>query len=290
MTYDFCLNPLSLPAEGAQKAFSFLNKIFVGIAAVCGDENAVLLYSNSILNNTQLAEGYTFNDYKNDLLIGTDHDLAFFVLGIEDKSPFLDKIPDKDTHEIMNYNLKIYDMPISAAESDILKYASLHNAILISLPTDRLWEKETLPVKLENIYTTIVDEVDLLNVFNDKVIHLSQEADWKGQLSNVVFSDDFIMWYNDLHEKNQLHVKNLLKRAYELKFRGTIEQTKEIKDTGDKIWEWRGGCPFCGKGRIRILYKPYQSKHLILIGFIKTSNDYTSEISIAEKALKGMQG
>jgi hypothetical protein len=95
--------------------------------------------------------------------------------------------------------------------------------------------------------------------------------------------------FSTLDEKNQLHVSNLIRRACGLNFLGTIEQAKQIKGTKEKIWEWRGGCPHFGKGRIRILYYSTGGNHYILCCFIKTDNDdYTQEIHVAERVLEEM--
>jgi hypothetical protein len=289
MTYNICLNPLSLPAANANAAALFLDDIFMGIASLYNKENNVILYSGSLLDDVEFASSYTFRDYKNKLITEMNQDLALFVLELEDKSPFLDKIPDTEIETIMNYRLKIFETPFDRAESDILIYASLQNAILMSLPTNDLWKHEILPVKLENVKTNLIDEVDLLNIFSHKVDHLLVESDWKEQLAGLVFSSIFNDWFDCLHEKNKIHVKNLLTRAYELNFRaGSSEQAKEEKGTTEKIWEWRGGHPLCGKGRIRIFFSSQKSKNYILYGFIKTSNNYSNEIREAENALRGL--
>jgi hypothetical protein len=53
-----------------------------------------------------------------------------------------------------------------------------------------------------------------------------------------------------------------------------------------RAWEWRGGCPHFGKGRIRVLYASFSGKILVLNGFIKNNNDYTSEVRVAEAMLE----
>jgi hypothetical protein len=285
MKYEFCLNPLSLPAENSDKADAFLNDIFIGIAGLYNHKNTVTLYSNEKLNNTEIADSYTYKDYKIKLIQEGDKDLAEFVFEIEDRSPFLEIVSDMIIEELTQYEMDVFEIPANAAEYDILKFACLHEAVLISLPTNPIWQKEIIPVKLRNTKTYHTNEIDVLNIFDQHVSHLYSKADWKAELPNIVFSGKFEKWYKDLHEKNQLHVTNLIKRAHKLNFTGTIEQTKKIQGSNKNIWEWRGGCPAFGKGRIRILYKPEGEKYYILLGFIKTTEELTGEIQAAETAL-----
>jgi hypothetical protein len=285
MKYDFCLNPLCLPAENIDKANTFLNDIFIGIAGLYNNKTTITLYSNEKLNNTQLADGYTYKDYKIRLIQEGNKDLAGFVLEIEDRSPFLEMVSDVIIEELMQYEMNVFEIPANTAEYDILKFSCLHEAVLISLPTSPIWQKEAVPVKIKNTKTCHIDEIDVLNIFDHNVSHLYIKTNWKAELSNIVFSDKFENWYKNLHEKNKLHVANLIKRAHILNFTGTIEQTKKIHSSDKNIWEWRGGCPAFGKGRIRILYKPEGGKYYILLGFIKTTEELTGEIQAAETAL-----
>jgi hypothetical protein len=147
--------------------------------------------------------------------------------------------------------------------------------------------RSAISISMTNATTNDIDEVLLLNISDATIAHIPQ-YNWKNNLSDaIVFSEYFNNWYNELTEKNKLHIANLLKRADEMGFDGTIKQTKTIEGSAKAIREWRGGCPDIGSGRIRILYKSERHKFYILYGFIKTSeNDYISAIKKAEHALK----
>jgi hypothetical protein len=285
MNYDFCLNPCSLPVNNISDANTYLNDIFVGIVELCDDNSQMSLYSNEQLNKTKITDSYTFYDYKMSLM-ENDRELADFVFNLEDRSPFLDFLSESEIMDIMKYNFTLFDLPLDSSEYDILKFACLKDAILISLPTNNLWINETIPVAIKNVKSGTTEKNDILNIYNSIVSHLKTEYDWKMELKNIVFSTVFDQWFVNLDEKNQLHVSNLLKRAFLINFHGTIEQTKIIRGSSKKIWEWRGGCPHFGKGRIRVLYASFSEKILILNGFIKSNNDYTGEVRIAEAMLE----
>jgi hypothetical protein len=286
MTYEFCLNPLSLPADTPDNANNFLKDIFTGIAGLPLANSVISLYSDKELDKTEISPGWTYYNFKYSLIDARELDLANFVFELEDKSPFLEFIRDEEFLKLTEYDMKLFNtIPMDGNEYDIIKFACLHDAILISLPTSMQWEKDTLPVSMTNISTYEFDEVNLLNVFGVPVGHLVPRYDWKKELSEkVVFSLQFDEWYKNLYEKNQFRVANLLKRANAMNFNGTDKQTRAIEGSSKAIREWRGGCPCSGSGRIRVFYKTEGDKTYILYGFIKTSDNYEAEIRAAETA------
>jgi hypothetical protein len=284
----FCFNPSSFPAVDAEKGKLYLTDIFKGVASFCTLDNKVVLYTDTELKHLEISANFTFQDYQEYLKTINDMDLAVFVYDIEDKSPFLNKIPDNNIFELMNYNIKLFDGPIVGSCADILKYACLQGHVLISLPTAPCWETNCIPVTLINTQNRYdIEDIELLNIFNSNIAQLIPCNDWREEYENVIFTNEFNQWYDGLREKDKVHVIHLLKRAHSLNFKGTIEQTKSLDDSAEKLWEWRGGSPQFGKGRIRVLYKSQTGKHYILWGFIKRGfvNDiYDKEIKIAENA------
>jgi hypothetical protein len=281
------------PANSSDTGNTYLNSIFKGLASLCSPDNKIVLYADKELKGTKISTNYTFQDYQQYLLTIDDRDLAVFVFEIDDKSPFLDKIPDENIDELLNYSVKLFDYPLVDSGSDILKYACLQGHILISLPTNTCWESNSIPMILINTKNRgDIENVDLLNIFNSDISQLIIRTDWRKEFEDIVFADEFNQWYNDLTEKNKVHVTNLIKRAYSLNFKGTIEQTKKLDDSKKKVWEWRGGSPQFGKGRIRILYKSQSDKHFVLCGFIKVGfvdDIYDTEIKIAETAWDNLE-
>jgi hypothetical protein len=116
---------MSLPVDSKENASSLLGDIFIGIADLCDENSLVVLYSNEQLNNTKISEGFTFYDYKENLLKSNNRDLAEFVFKIEERSPFLDFISESKISDIMKYDISLFEIPIVSSECDILKYACL---------------------------------------------------------------------------------------------------------------------------------------------------------------------
>jgi hypothetical protein len=287
MNYEFCLNPLSLPVDTRENAKQYLNDIFCGIAGLSSSENNMVLYADKNIDETKISADWTYSDYKSDLLESNERDLAGFVLELETRSPFLDFINDGDFLQLAEYEMKMFrHSPMIGPEYDIIKFACLQNAILLSLPTNDLCRRSTISILITNATTNYTDEIVLLNIFDATFAHIPQ-YNWKNNLSDtIVFSEAFNHWYSELTEKNKLHIANLLKRADEMRFSGTIKQTKAIEGSEKAIREWRGGAPDIGSGRIRILYKSEQHKFYVLYGFIKTSeNEYVTAVKRAEYAL-----
>ncbi|GHV96219.1 hypothetical protein AGMMS50293_25390 [Spirochaetia bacterium] len=287
MNYEFCLNPLSLPAAAKDDANTFLTEIFRGIAGLPLAESVVTLYSEKKLDETEVSSGWTYYDFKSSLINTNEIDLAGFVLELEDKSPFLEFVTDEEFLKLADYDLRLFETtPLNGSESDIIRFACLHEAILISFPTADIWKKDSLPVAITNISTREVDEISLLNIFNTSVEHIIPQDNWKDGLSaNIIFAEEFDAWFSSLQQKNQIHMANLIGRADKMNFAGTDKQTKLILGSSMAIREWRGGCPMGGSGRIRFFYKSTAGKIYILCGFIKTNNDYEAEIRVAEGIL-----
>jgi hypothetical protein len=287
MKYDFCLNPLSLPVDTVENAENYLIAIFTGIAGLPIADSTISIYSDGKLDDIEITPGLTYRDFKIRMANSGNNDVAGFVLEFDDKSPFLEFVPNDDFEKLTEYDMKMFgNIPMDAPEHDIIKFACLCEAALISLPTDAFWTKESIPVTMTNNTTREVDEVNLSNIFNESVECLIPNNNWKAHLpKNIIFSPVFDGWYNGLLEENQILVEKLIKRADEMNFIGTIKQTKALVESEKSLWEWRGGCPCSGSGRIRVLYKSMGGNHYILSGFIKTFGDYASEIRVAENAL-----
>lgn len=173
-----------------------------------------------------------------------DPDLAFFVASIEDISLFLDIIADSDFLEIADYKLQICNSVCK--EYDIFKFACLKDMILISLPTNEFWKNSNIPVIIIQ-GNTLPTKVDLLNIYSDNVSHLLHSENWQKKLRECIFSDKFNQWYCDLSDKDMLRIENLLKRACSIKFKGTIEHTQQLKNSKEKICEYRAVVPLTVK-------------------------------------------
>lgn len=284
MKYEFCLNPASIPAASRHEADKYLDAIFIGIASLC--QNTIpKLFSDDKLDTVEVAKNYSYATYR-ESIVKRDLDLAGFVLSIEDLSPFLDIIADSDLLEIADSSLQICNSVCK--EYDILKFAYLKDMVLLSLPTSEFWKSTDIPVIITQ-GNTLPIEKNLLNIYSDDVSHLLHNENWQEELSECVFSDNFNQWYCELPGKDKLRVENLLKRAYSIKFKGTVEQTKQLKNSKEKICEYRGGCSSYAKGRIRILYKTQSNKFYVLLGFVKHSNDeYDDTIPLAENIFKSL--
>ncbi|MDR1787407.1 MAG: hypothetical protein LBR16_03030 [Treponema sp.] len=287
MNYEFCLNPLSLPVDTKEHANEYLTDIFRGIADLLSTGSSGVLYSDASLDKTFLAADWTYGNYKSELIYSQEHDLASFVLELDTRSPFLDYVNNEDFCCLTKYQMKMFGKtPLVSAEHDIIKFACLKNAVLVSLPTTALCQRESIPITLIDEAAQDSDEITLFNIFNAGTTHIPRD-DWKNSLSdNILFSSTFDEWYCDLSAKNKLHVASLIKRADVSRFTGTTKQTKAIINSSNSIREWRGGCPDVGSGRIRILYKSDKGRVFILFGFIKISpHDYTAAVTRAETAL-----
>jgi len=287
MNYEFCLNPLSLPVDTKEHANEYLTEIFHGIADLLATGSRGVLYSDASLDKTPLSADWTYGDYRSELIYSQEHDLASFVLDLETRSPFLDYVDDEDFCCLAKYHMNIFGTtPLDSAEHDIIKFACLQNAVLVSLPTTSLCQRESIPITLVDETAQDSAEITLFNIFNAATSHIPRD-DWKKSLSaKILFSSDFDEWYCGLSEKNKMHVAGLIKRADVARFTGTTKQTKAIANSSKSIREWRGGCPDIGSGRIRILYKSDKGSVFILSGFIKTSgHDYTAAVAKAEIAL-----
>ena len=92
-------------------------------------------------------------------------DFAEFILNIEEKAPLVDHIDDCDLNEIADSKVYIYETPFN---NDCIKYACIHDTVLLSFPTSEIWKNNKLPFHIISKNTNTRNG-NLRNLFDENI-------------------------------------------------------------------------------------------------------------------------
>ncbi|MDO6427242.1 type II toxin-antitoxin system RelE/ParE family toxin [Thalassotalea sp. 1_MG-2023] len=295
MEHLLCINTNSFPAVNKEEAISLFMSSLQGVLELfVGDDDRVVFYldtdNNAGLQELELSSGFFFNDFLLHLEERNELDLLTVLYEIIDKSPALDYFNDEQLDNISQYTYYIagyglHDRP------EVFSISNYFNAKLFSLETGGLWRNHKLTfTRTEageyNSYTVVID-----NIANKEHGRLLSEEYSAVELSNAcpnsIISSNLTDWFNGLDSNNKLVVYNKLRYCNQRGFRGNEPLFKQLQNA-DSIWEARFDA-YSG-GTIRVLYKLHDQVNILLLGFIKKSNNegYDTNIERAKRIFDEM--
>jgi len=292
-----CLNPNSFPAASAEQAYQLFEDSWQGVLALYQSGDRYLLYLDTLSNDNLydfcLAESFTYDDFLNLLMMRGERDLYSFLTQLEDKSPALDHLDAETLDDIASYSFYMPDHPVPK-HADTFSLAYFLDAILLSINTTPQWANHQVTIARVADDGRYIDEKLALHHIATQTHGLQlfqqfSQDDIKAVCAQAVMTAEFVTWYQELIAENKRRVLDKCKLACERHFQGAKPLFDSLTNS-DGIREIRFSA-YSG-GAIRILFKAMSdTKHAILLGFIKKSNSegYDENIPKAEKLFRQLQ-
>ena len=292
-----CLNPNSFPAASAEQAYQLFEDSWQGVLALYQSGDRYLLYLDTLSNDNLydfcLAESFTYDDFLNLLMARGERDLYSFLTQLEDKSPALDHLDAETLDDIASYSFYMPDHPVPK-HADTFSLAYFLDAILLSINTSPQWANHQVTIARVADDGRYIDEKLALHHIATQTHGLQlfqqfSQDDIKAVCAQAVMTAEFVTWYQALIAENKRRVLDKCKLACERHFQGAKPLFDSLTNS-DGIREIRFSA-YSG-GAIRILFKAMSdTKHAILLGFIKKSNSegYDENIPKAEKLFRQLQ-
>lgn len=292
MDHSLFLNHLSFPANDRVEAYSQLFEAFQGVLCLNRPNDRFLLYfDGENIETCELANGFTYADFKRKLEDNQEIDLLVFIYEIEDKTPSMEYLSEEYLEYLCDVTLYIKGKPYK--NMDIFGHALLQSGIMLSLGTDILWcnhiiefcclEKESYIPLICKVYN-ISNEQNGLTVL-DEIFYNIQEI-----CSDALFTEQFLLWFNELNSEDKNKTKSILTYCYENSFRLGRPRIDTLNGSiFPNMKEICVGTAYGQRGMIRILFAMDSNRRAnILIGFIKHSNDYSEHIAIADSLFSAL--
>ena len=290
MDHIVCLNSNSFPAANSDKAYGLFNDSLQGLLALNTGADRYMIYHDSSasepLAEFQLSQAFTYSDFKEKLRDKGEDDLFLFLEEFEDKSPAIDFLSDDIVDDLGCYS---FYMPQYAAVKypDVFGIAWFVPAILLSIYTDEQWNSHKISIARASDDGQYIDEeLTIKNIaryeHGQSLHHEFHQIDIKNVCKASMLTNDFVSWYEEQTKDNKVRIQDKLKLACERQFNGGTPLFDNLKNA-DGLREIRFSA-YPG-GAIRILFKALgNSKHAILVGFIKKNNNegYVENIAIAK--------
>jgi len=292
--HNLVFNHLSLPAEDKEIAYKLFLDSLKGMLSVGEDSDRYAIFSDagSDFSKVELASGYNFEDFRNDLQERGEEDMNLVLFEVEDKTPMLDHIPDALIEVIAESCFYFPDQPYTTTV-DILGIAWHLNATLLSLGTAEIWRQAE--VNFAEFSDNPLNGSTLPNISckeHGVAIRTRRLAIEVGTLQvqflDCQFSQPFLAWNESISKPLQARVREKIRLAVDKKFAGGKPLFETLSDAGG-IRELRFSN--IDGGAVRILFKTISGGKVgILSGFIKKSNSegYAESIPIAVAELKKM--
>lgn len=292
-----CLNPNSFPAASAEQAYQLFEDSWQGVLALYQSDDRYLLYLDTLSNDNLydfcLAESFTYDDFLNLLMARGERDLYSFLTQLEDKSPALDHLDAETLDDIASYSFYMPDHPVPK-HADTFSLAYFLDAILLSINTSPQWANHQVTIARVADDGRYIDEKLALHhiatqTHGQQLFQQFSQDDIKAVCAQAVMTAEFVTWYQALIAENKRRVLDKCKLACERRFQGAKPLFDSLTNS-DGIREIRFSA-YSG-GAIRILFKAMSdTKHAILLGFIKKSNSegYDENIPKAEKLFRQLQ-
>ena len=293
MDHIVCLNSNSFPATNSEQAYELFNDSLQGLLALNAGNDRYIIYHDSVtsepLAEFQLSQDFTYTAFKQELLEKDEQDILLFLEEFEDKSPAIDFLSEDIFDDLSTYS---FYMPQYAAVKypDVFGIAWFIPAILLSINTDELWNRHKLSIaRISEDGRYINERLTLKNIArceHGKSLYKEfHHRDINTICKISLLTNDFIGWYEEQTDENKVRIQDKLKLACERQFNGG-EPLFNTLHNADGLREMRFSA-YPG-GAIRILFKALeQSKHGILVGFIKKNNTegYPEHITKAKALL-----
>lgn len=292
-----CLNPNSFPAASAEQAYQLFEDSWQGVLALYQSGDRCILYLDTLssdgLYDFSLAESFTYDDFLNLLMARGERDLYSFLTQLEDKSPELYNFDAEILENIDSYLFYMPNHPVPK-HANTFSLAYFLDAILLSINTTPQWANHQVTIARVADDGRYIDEKLALHHIATQTHGLQlfqqfSQDDIKAVCAQAVMTAEFVNWYQALIAENKRRVLDKCKLACERHFQGAKPLFDSLTNS-DGIREIRFSA-YSG-GAIRILFKAMSdTKHAILLGFIKKSNSegYDENIPKAEKLFRQLQ-
>lgn len=275
MDHSFILNTYSLPASSQSVAYDLFYDSAKGLLAIRSNmDRCVIYYDGDSLQDSTLAESYTFKDFIRELGQKGEADLQLFLLEAGDKMPALEHLSDEDFDEVSNCAFYFPDDGYTGSV-DIIGLSWFLDATLWSIPTSERWNSVFVKVARYDQSTHEPDFLELRNIskkehgeqlkllFEDLAV-----ADFNDIIENCRFTAEFKEWAEQLNVGNKKRLSEKLALASRKNFEGGEPMFKTLEDGFREIRfsAYDGGA-------IRVLFKRIDHDYwAILVGFIKKNN------------------
>lgn len=289
MDHNVCLNQNSFPANSKEVGQSLFDDAIQGLLNLHKDNDRFLLYLDSddadkSLFDFNIAENFTYEDFVDDC---EDIDLKSFLSEIEDKSPALNFLSEKQIENWDDYYYYIQDRGVDQYH-DVYNLAWASNATLLSINTAECWSKSYITVSRADKTGKYVEEEPIRfkniskNEHGQEHYNTLYEVDISDIVSPHKLSTDFVSWFNSQSLENKSRIIDKVKLAHYRNFDGGEPLFKTLT-SGNGLREIRFSA--CSGGAIRVLFKHLKEQvYVLLVGFIKhdDSEGYDKYIKLAE--------
>ena len=246
--------------------------------------------------NLEIIEGYKFRDALKSIKPEISTPLSIFITE-QCNSDCLNKMSDEDIENIIDSNLYFDDEAYDNQKYLILSYSLNKKTFLLSFGKDRWVDYKIIASKLKE--DGELSKVILDNIANKEhvVSHYNKKQLNKLPTTNIIYSNDFKDWLLSIDVVHRDKTIEKLQFVASKNFEGRRENniapiaTEKIEHLKEIIVGSAGGMSYA---QIRVFFKPYNEKYLILNGFIKqneSSQDkkYDEEIEIANKIFEDIK-
>lgn len=287
MDFSLFFNHLSLPAASEDEAYDLLFEAFQGILHLNqGDDRFFLYFDGNSFDSCELAENFTYRDFKTRLEHEQEIDLLYFIQEIEDKWPFIEHISDERFYELTELTPYFKNSPYD--NMDIFGLAWLDSGIMLSLATEKLWQNYNISFFISRSGEHEHARCKIYNISKknhaDLILKAIEESIYD-ICPNTIFYEDFREWYKKCKTEDKNKIKNILTHCCDNDFqlgRPIIDTLNDSEFSNMK--EIRVGNAHAQSGKIRVFFvMDSNRKANVLIGFIKHSNDYSDKLKKADK-------
>lgn len=246
--------------------------------------------------NLEIIDGYNFIDALKSIKPEVSRTLHLFMKQ-QCNSDCLNKMSNEDIENIIDSNLYFDDEPYDNQKYLILSYSLNKKTFLLSFGKDRWVDYKIIASKVKE--DGELSKVILDNIANKEhvVAHYNNKQLNKLPTTNIIYSDNFKDWLLSIDTIHRDKTIEKLQFVASKNFEGRRENniapiaSEKIEHLKEIIVGSAGGISYA---QIRVFFKAYNDKYLILNGFIKqneSSQDkkYDDEIEIANKIFENIK-
>ncbi|MDD2133473.1 type II toxin-antitoxin system RelE/ParE family toxin [Pseudomonas kurunegalensis] len=285
MEHLVCLNTNSFPANTPAEGYTLFEEALQGLLQLNGGADRFTLYIDSNIENFAdflIAESFTYQDFLTKLHEENEQDMLLFLTEIDDKTPALDHLEEDVFNQLTEYTFYIPGHA-TAQFPDILSLAFFTNATMLSINTGEPWERSKIPVARTSDGSFTVETLSVKNISSEQhgieLFELLSNIDIIEICGKNLVTKDFHDWFNGLKDENKHRVADKMRLAVEREFKGGKPLFDTLNDA-EGLREVRFSAH--AGGAIRVLFKALSdSKHAVLVGFIKKSDGEGYKYNIA---------
>lgn len=294
MEHLVCLNTNSFPAKTPAEGYELFEDALQGLLQLNRGADRFTLYVDSFVGEFYdflIAESFTYQDFLTRLYQENEHDMLLFLTEIDDKTPALNHLDEDVFEQLAEY---IFYIPGQAAAKfpDVFGLAYFTNATMLSINTGDPWHLPKIPLARTGDGSFTIESLSVNNISSEQhgreILEILRNIDIGAICEKHHITEDFHEWFKGLREENQQRVADKMKLAVERDFKGGRPLFDTLNDA-EGLKEVRFSAH--AGGAIRVLFKALnESKHAVLVGFIKKSDDdgYKYNIGRANELLKSI--